>query len=291
MSLKGKVFEDKNGRIHTVTDTNENIAILDSGQKVAVERLYDNNFYTEQVNNNSFEEKQNSFYQSLTNQLKNIPTENIQDIPSSHNVQVNQPVVESHQDHMRTMKGKKSVQSNEEIERRKIEMAEKAKNINREIESNKKAFENLVSDEDYDEDEKIPVNRNFENVTYDTDRDISVTMYDENQQIIQNQKKDSVSRRKQIRKQDPMYQMFKNVKRTTTFKLNMDVDQKIPKKDFIKMWEENYEKSILDYLAEEIADELLKDPKDLKKQIFESLKEHVYGKTRKTRKKTKKDDK
>lgn len=284
MNLKGKIFEDRNGSLHTVEDVNDTIAILDTGQRVAVERLFDTNYYTEQINNNVFEEKENNFYKSLSNQLKNISTENLSDIPQRQNVSINQPVVESHREHTNTMKNKKPVQNTSDIEQRKREMAQKAKNINMEVESNNREFEKYVSDSDLDDDEKVPVNRNLENVKYDNDRDTSVTMYNENEEIV-GQVKPS---KKKVQMEDPMYQMFKNVKRTTKFALNMKVDQKIPRKDFIKMWEENYEKSIIEYLAVEITEELLKDPKELKKYIYDSLYDHVYGKAKKTKKSTKK---
>ena len=54
--------------------------------------------------------------------------------------------------------------------------------------------------------------------------------------------------------------MFKNVKRNTEFKINLKVDGKIPRLDFIEMMEDSYEISIIEYLADEFTDNILRNP-------------------------------
>ena len=43
------------------------------------------------------------------------------------------------------------------------------------------------------------------------------------------------------------------------------------------MMEDSYEKSIIDFLATEITNDLLKNPDNLKFQVFEKIKEMVYN--------------
>ena len=80
-------------------------------------------------------------------------------------------------------------------------------------------------------------------------------------------------------KEDPIYTMFRGVKRSVEFSLDLKLENKIPRLDFIEMMEDSYEKSIIDFLAEEFTKELLKDPKSLKERIKEKIKEMVYSKT------------
>ena len=80
-------------------------------------------------------------------------------------------------------------------------------------------------------------------------------------------------------KEDPIYTMFRGVKRSVEFSLDLKLENKIPRLDFIEMMEDSYEKSIIDFLAEEFANELLKDPKSLKESIKSKIKEMVYSKT------------
>jgi hypothetical protein len=80
-------------------------------------------------------------------------------------------------------------------------------------------------------------------------------------------------------KEDPIYTMFRGVKRSVEFSLDLKLENKIPRLDFIEMMEDSYDKSIIDFLAEEFANELLKDPKSLKESIKAKIKEMVYSKT------------
>jgi hypothetical protein len=72
--------------------------------------------------------------------------------------------------------------------------------------------------------------------------------------------------------------MFRGVKRSVEFSLDLKLENKIPRLDFIEMMEDSYEKSIIDFLAEEFTNELLKDPKSLKERIKSKITEMVYSK-------------
>ena len=71
--------------------------------------------------------------------------------------------------------------------------------------------------------------------------------------------------------------MFRNAKKVVEFNLDLRLINKIPRLDFIEMMEDSYEKSIIDFLATEITNDLLKNPDNLKFQVFEKIKEMVYN--------------
>ena len=87
-----------------------------------------------------------------------------------------------------------------------------------------------------------------------------------------------VLQRPVARQEDPIHIMFRNAKKVVEFDLDLKLINKIPRLDFIEMMEDSYEKSIIDFLASEIANDLLKDPQNLKFQISEKIKEMVYNK-------------
>jgi hypothetical protein len=72
--------------------------------------------------------------------------------------------------------------------------------------------------------------------------------------------------------------MFKGVKRSVEFNLDLKLENKIPRLDFIEMMEDSYEKSIIEYLAQEFTDELLKNPASLRESIANKIREMVYEK-------------
>ena len=65
--------------------------------------------------------------------------------------------------------------------------------------------------------------------------------------------------------------MFKNVKRIVDFKLDFSIEEKIPRIDFIEMMEDSYNTSIIEYLADEFTNKLLKDPSIIKNVIKEKI--------------------
>ena len=84
---------------------------------------------------------------------------------------------------------------------------------------------------------------------------------------------------------DPIVIMFKGVKRSVDFNLDLKLENKIPRLEFIELMEDSYDKSIIEFLAEEFMNELLKDPKSLKERISNKIREMVYEKDKKSVKK------
>jgi hypothetical protein len=88
-----------------------------------------------------------------------------------------------------------------------------------------------------------------------------------------------------IEVQDPVITMFKNVKRNNEFKINLKIDGKIPRLDFIEMMEDSYEISIIEYLADEFTNNLLKDPSIIRDRIVNEIKSMIDKKNGVTTKK------
>jgi len=287
-NLVGKIFEDMSGNSVSVDNIDGSIAHLSNNQRIAVERLLDNSFYTEYVDPNIFASKENNFYAYLGNQIKSIDINSTGTNDPGIQISSNIPVVESHEAAQRALRGEFTVSSDnyEEVERRKREIAENAANISNKVQrSNEKLKELIGDDEDVID---VPVNRNLEGVVFEGSkrvvqetepRETSVTMYDENNTEVNSYLERPVSSTPtNVSVEDPIYKLFSQVKRSTNFSLNVKLNEKIPRKDFIKMWEDSYEVSIIDFLVDEFTRKLLNDPSMIRNQLREALHNHVYGK-------------
>ncbi len=71
--------------------------------------------------------------------------------------------------------------------------------------------------------------------------------------------------------------MFKNVKRNKDFSITLEINNKIPRPDFIEMMEDSYNTSIIDFLASEFTQNLLSNPEVIENMIKDKIKELVYG--------------
>jgi len=281
-NLVGKLFEDTTGKIVSINDVDGNIAHLDSGQRIAVERLLDASYYTESINPDLFTDNNNnnnnSYYSALGDQIRNMNSDIASAVDSGVQVSGINSVVESHSDAQRSLNGEYSPSHSEydDIESRRAEMARNANDISNNIGSSNLKLREISGES---EESEIPFNRNLDGVTLDgsdkqiKSRETSVVMLDEN-----NDKVDSYSQNVPNPKNDPIYAMFSQVKRATNFSLNVKLVEKIPRKDFLKMWEESYEVSIIDYLVDEFTEKLIKDPTMIKDQLRDALSLHIYGK-------------
>jgi hypothetical protein len=94
--------------------------------------------------------------------------------------------------------------------------------------------------------------------------------------ITQQQPSQIIQQIKEEKKMDPILEMFKNVKRNTSFKIDFTVENKIPRVDFIEMMEDSYNTSIIDFLAQEFTDEILRNPSIITEKIKKKLMDLVY---------------
>jgi len=73
-------------------------------------------------------------------------------------------------------------------------------------------------------------------------------------------------------KTDPIQMMFKMFKNNYPVKINIGIEENIPNPTFIGMVQENVEADAVEYYANLISEKILKDPSNLKNQIYDQLK-------------------
>jgi hypothetical protein len=77
--------------------------------------------------------------------------------------------------------------------------------------------------------------------------------------------------------ENPEEALFKKLKRNTKAVFELKVEEMVPTTDFIRMMNDNFEMSIIDFLSKQAVDKLLRDPEKLRKQIKDQLETTVYG--------------
>jgi hypothetical protein len=236
----------------------------------------DPNHFTEQVDPASFFDNQNA-YNSLFEKIKTIPSENIPDENGEIRPNVNiddsyRPPVE---DDSAIIYGSVDDEK-EELARKYGVSMDNVQSVARQNE----AFAKILEDSDeLDELPSVPTPNPIMNdeppvQRVEIDRDNGTV-------VINGKDMEPVAKAYSQPKEDPIYTMFRGVKRSVEFSLDLKLENKIPRLDFIEMMEDSYEKSIIDFLADEFMRELLKDPKSLKENIKEKIKDMVYGKPKK----------
>lgn len=258
--MKGRQFKDnRTGEIVKVIDSFENIAILENKQKIDVRRLGDPNYFTEQIDPNDFFGNRSAF-ESLTEKIKNIPTNNIID-EGDVSTQLN------FGDNSTRPVSDESAIIYSSIDDEREELARKYGVVdNRDaVIRQQEALSKIIGDDD---DLPTPPTSYNQPIINEPVQRVEVQR-DEEGQVLQ----------KPVAKpEDPIHVMFRNAKKVVDFSLDLTLNNKIPRLDFIEMMEDSYERSIIDFLASEITNELLKNPENLKFQISEKIKQMVYDK-------------
>ncbi len=251
-NLKNRRFIDlSSNESFQVKDQFENIAILSNNQRVDVKRLLDSNFYDEQIDPKDFLSQQSLI--SLAEKIKSIPSEALNS--------------------MKDDDGPAIIEYDPEEEKRML--MEKARqmsnNPNSAVQDQIDKFKSLMDEED------IPVVQPHQDSSAYTSIQTQEYPTEENirRTIDQTLSKDIAQTSKQ---EDPMIVMFKNIKKNTNFKITIDIENKIPRPDFIEMMEDSYEISIIDYLSEEFTKQILEDPSIIKDKIKEEINKIVYKK-------------
>ena len=249
MSLSNKTFKNNaTGEIVKVIDSFENIAILENKGKADVAQLLNPDLYTEQIDVSSFFNTQGA-YNNLAEKIKNIPADKIRDDVGGE-VMVN--VDGSNQFRPQTNESA-IIQVTEEDERAELARKYGVTNPKAELAKQSEAFNKLLNPES-EEVQQVQVNRN------PVQQPVSQT-YQQPVQVVE----------------DPIITMFKNVKRSKDFSISLEIKNKIPRLDFIEMMEDSYNTSIIDFLAAEFTDNLLRNPQIIEDMIKQKIKEVVYG--------------
>ena len=263
MSLANKSFKNNlTGEIVTVIDSFENIAILENKQKLNVTALMNPALYTEEIDPMSFFNNQGA-YNVLAEKIKNIPQDQIGDDNGEMNVagvnRIDIPRGIEQEESLITM-------SSEEDE--KAALAAKYGIVNPPVESiqrQNEAFAKILGEESESELPQVP--------QYQQPVQEVVQRVEVNREV----QEEYIQPVQRVEVEDPIVRMFKGVKRIVDFNISLDIKNKIPRLDFIEMMEDSYETSIIDFLAEEFTNELLRNPDTIKDMIKSKIHTLVYG--------------
>lgn len=276
MNLINKEFlEIGSGNVIRIIDVYQNIAVTSEKERIDVRRLTDKKYYipndgglyeikstvsseniTSQPSEKKFEIKMddhidpNRFlnnertYNMFAEAIKSIPEDKI---PSGE-MEIQMPVSKSQMPPISTSESAIIIDHNYDEKEELMRKYGIPKDQN--LEAHNKKFEKFLTDD--------PISESTNTEIIDTQR------------VVTPQRQD-----------DPIVTMFKNVKKNVDFKIGFEIENKIPRLDFIEMMEDSYEISIIDFFAEEFTNSLLKNPNLIKKKISDEIKKMVYGEDKK----------
>lgn len=250
MNIANKTFRNnRTGETIRVIDAFEDIAILENKQKINVKNLMDPSQYTEQIDPSTFFNNQTA-YDGLVEKIKSIPTDNMMDESITNQIG-NDPSFRP------AMEESAIIQTTEEDEMAELARKYGAQIDNQnDIQKQNEAFNKILNPEE------TPV-------TPKTEVRVNNT-----QQVEANREYQQPPVQ---RVEDPIISMFRNVKRNVDFNISIDVNNKIPRLDFIEMMEDSYEISIIDFLAEEFTNQILNNPSSIKESIKSEINKLAYG--------------
>ena len=268
MSLSNRSFRNNiTGEVVKVIDSFENIAILENKTKIDTRRLLDTNMFTEEIDPSRFLNN-NQAYNSIFEEIKKLPTSNIPD----DNGEI-KPTVQMDSRYVPPVEDDSAViyttidDEREELARKYGVSAGSGDAVSRQNE----AFARIL--EDTPEAEEIPVVP--QRTAYREEEPIQRIEIERDNIDMAKAKQPAV---------DPVVTMFKGIKRSVDFNLDIKLENKIPKLEFIELMEDSYERSLIEYLAEEFANEMISNPAALRKSIAEKIREMVYEKPKAAKK-------
>ena len=262
MNLKNRTFTNNlTGESVTIIDSFQDIAITDKKERIDARRLVDPNFYTEEINPDNFMNTRSTYdmfaQQIKSVDLKNVPEEDVNlsipGSPTEYQPATNESAVYY-------------ADEDDEIEelKRKYGASEPDRSA---VERQNAAFDKLLN----------PDSEQTEVVQRSQPRQ-------EQRQAVQKQEFVQPDQRLEPSRpvvqpkpivDDPMVSMFKNTKRSVDFNVSIDIKNRIPRLDFIEMMEDSYSVSIIEYLADEFLNDILKDPNIIRQSIIDKIREMV----------------
>ena len=283
VNLANRSFKNNlTGEIVRVIDSFEDIAILEDRNKVDARHLVNPGLFTEIMsinentnirigengyfNQNTVEEvipekffNNQGAYNALASKIQSIPEHMIKDDPNAGQTMVridNGDGNTSSSFDQHITNDSAIVMKSEDDERAELARKYGVVNPTESINKQNEAFSKLLNDDEGTEQvEKVEVSR-----------DEVRQPVKEYSQPIQN-----------IKVEDPIVKMFKGVKRIVDFNISIDINNKIPRVDFIEMMEDSYETSIIDFLADEFTNNILSNPDVIRTMIKDKINQIVYS--------------
>jgi len=300
MNLIGKRFKNKSGKICTVKDIHEGVTTFEDNTRVETKYLLDKKYFVElpiqQSNVNNFNQMDridpnafNNQRNPILEQIRSISTDLLDKLPTDD--------FSSQRDNFYPSNNSFAViPEDPEMERRELERKYGINSTSTSVSSNaieeaNAQMNRLLNDPKLGK--MISEEMNYQPQVQQTQPVIQPRdNYDYQPQIRQ---VDPVMENKYNQPSanyvDPIISMFQKAKRTTNFKISVDIDNKIPRIDFIEMMEDSYETSIIDYLAQEFTEQILSNPNAIKTKIADELRSMLDKKINKNSKEEKKEEK
>lgn len=271
-----KTYVDNLGGKHKVIKVDGNIAFMEDGNRIAVERLLDTVYFREQnqtfsVNENLKQSsnildstnRYNYLFNDLTKSLNNLNIDDMNYSDSSPKIVMDNNVVENRnakQNYNEQIAQSQIVDENEAANIRK-DLLERTIREQNELDSRMKNQNNILSS--YIDEEDLT---NMPKNTYQIKNDIDT----QNPHFGVQNTNNEITRYIEP-KIDPTKTVFSGLKKTDKFNISIKIEEMIPSKTFIKMWSESSDISLVDYLADEMYNKLMGNPHVIKEQIIEKL--------------------
>ena len=249
MVVNKKFVDLSSGKIFEVIDQFEDIAILDNKLKVKVNNLLNKQLYEEYIDPSDFFRNDN-LVNTFAQQIKQLPLDQI------YKKKIED--IEPEGPYRPSMSDSAIIPYDPEEEKRELlEKARKMYQNSSRSTNNYEKFADLIDEDDIEipgiEPQREPQRRS------------QINEAETQQPIIEN-----------TQYMDPILSMFRNVKRNTDFKINFEINNKIPRLDFIEMMEDSYNTSIIEFLAEEFTNQILINPDLIKTKISDEIRKMVY---------------
>jgi hypothetical protein len=259
MSLVNKSFKNKiTGDTFRIVDVYQNIAITDNREKIDTKLLMNDKLFVPVSNelresfslkkNDDYVDPQNFFenqnaYNYLAETIKKIDTSRIKEDNSNANVNYSKSDFDVSNESA-------IVYSDPEDEIEELKRKYGATSVDDSLRKQNEAFAKILDPQSEVQSIEVP-------------RD-PVVQEPVNQPPIQ-----------RVDVVDPVTAMFRNVKRNINFNIDLKIEGKIPRLDFIEMMEDSYEISIIDYLAEEFTNNILSDPSIIRNKIKSEIRSMI----------------
>lgn len=261
MSLVNKSFKNnQTGEVIRIIDSYQNIAITDKKERIDAGRLMDNRYYTEEIDPKSFFQNE-STYNLFAEKIRNVDLSKVP-VDRENSIGGDSISLPSTDGFNPTTTESAVIMYDPEDEKAELMRKYGAIDTSAQLKQ-QQAFSKLLGEDD-----------GGEVVQVNVDRQSAVS---QPQPIQQAQPQQEVVQR--VNFEDPIITMFKNAKRNVDFSVDLKVEGKIPRIDFIEMMEDSYEISIIEFLADEFTNDLLRNPNKLKMKVIEEIKKKVYPKS------------
>ena len=299
--IKGKVYIDKKNGVHAkVVEVDSTIAIMEDGNRIAVERLLDTNYYSEANAKFTVNENFNTNTNTNMNMNMNMNMNNPMDFfdnPNRYNSILNKiSTINPHDidDNLpEDMKHRTSIKMDDSVFNNSVSTNNNNYNTNIETSTyqmsdqeerqalidrtmreqqelrDKMSGQALALGEYIDETEIDP-NLTTDKYLVDLHQKHIDEMSNENINNVTSSTFVKANIKPQV-KEDPMIKMFNSMKKTDKFNISIKIEELIPNKTFIKMWQEASDISIIDYLTDDMYNKLMRNPEVIKEQIKDKL--------------------